>query len=76
MPRLNPRTRIDVLAQEAARALSERRDAVLPSDYALDQAATVRRSDIESAISFYREAVTGSDLERLLDGPAREDERL
>jgi len=75
MPRSNPRRHIDVLAEEAARLLAERRDAVVLSDHALDAAATVKRSDVDRAIAFYREAVAGSGLESLLDGPAREDER-
>lgn len=65
---------LDPLVAEAARALAERRDAVLPTDHALNAAAAVTRSDIDRAISFYREAVAGSGLEALLDGPAREDE--
>ncbi len=60
---------------EMQQALLARREAVLPSDAALTETATVRRSDVESAIAFFREAVDGSGLESLLDGPAREDER-
>lgn len=75
MPRPNPRRRIDVLAQEAAQALTARRDAVLLGDHALTEAATVRRSDVDRAVDFYREATAGTELQRLLDGPSGESER-
>lgn len=75
MARQNPRRRIDQFAREAERVLAERRDAALPTDQALDEAATVRRSDVDAATDFWREANAGTETERLLDGPAREDER-
>lgn len=76
MPRPNPRNRLNQLAAEAARALAERRDAVLPTDAALDQAATVRRSDVDAAIDLWREANEGhGEIGRLLDGPVGESER-
>ena len=74
MARPNPRRRIDILAEEAARALELRREVVLLDDHALTQAATVRRSDIERAVDLWHEANAGTDMARLLDGPAREDE--
>lgn len=74
-PRPNPRRHIDQLAAEAARALETRRDAVLPNDHALDAAATVTRSDVEEALSLFREANEGHEISRLLDGPAGESER-
>lgn len=73
--RQNPRNRIDQLAAEAERALAERRDALLPSEAALDQAATVKRSDVEGALKFWREANAGTPMAGLLDGPAGESER-
>lgn len=76
MARPNPRRRIDQIAAEAERALQERRDAVLPTEYELDRAAIVRRSDIESAADLWREANAGTPAARLLDGPAGEDERV
>lgn len=76
MARLNPRKRIDQQAQEATRALADHRDVVLPNEHALTEAARVRRSDVDRAVSFFREAVAGSGFEDLLDGPAREDERV
>ena len=69
MPRPHTRRPLDRLAAEAARALVERRDAVLPSDQAVDQAATVRRSDVDRAVAFFRLANQGTPLETLLDGP-------
>lgn len=75
MARPNPRRRIDQLAAEAARALAERRDAVLPTDMALDQAAPVRRSDVSDAVSLWAEANAGTEMAGLLDGPAGESER-
>lgn len=75
MPRRHPRSRIDHLATEAARALAERREVVLLGDPALDQAATVTRLDVDAAVDFWREANAGTDVIRMLDGPARGDER-
>lgn len=74
MARYNPRRRIDQLAVEAERLLAERRDAVLPNDAALAEAATVRRSDVDAAVSLWREVLGGTPLGRLLDGPAGESE--
>lgn len=75
MARPNPRRHIDQFAAEAARVLAERRDAVLPTDADLAQAATVRRSDVDDAVAFFREANEGHEVSRLLDGPAGESER-
>jgi hypothetical protein len=73
--RANPRRRIDQQAAEAARALAVRREAVLPSDHALEQAATVRRSDVDRAVAMFRLANQGTPLAGLLDGPPGEGER-
>jgi hypothetical protein len=75
MPRHNPRRQIDVLAREAERAIQERRDNILPTDIELTQAATVTRSDVDSAVEFFREANAGAATEHLLDGPAGSGER-
>jgi hypothetical protein len=75
MARPNPRRRIDQLAREAERVLAEQRDAVLPSDRALDQAAVVRRSDVDAAIDLFHEANGDHEIGRLLDGPAGESEQ-
>lgn len=75
MPRGNPRNRIDVLAQEAARALQAQREAVLPTPAELDREATVTRSDVERAIEFARQANAGSEIAGLLDGPPGQGER-
>jgi hypothetical protein len=75
MARSNPRRRIDQQAAEAARAIAERRDAVLPSDYALDRAAAVTRSDVNRSVSLWREANAGTETARLLDGPPGKAER-
>lgn len=75
MARPNPRRRIDQLAREAERALEVQRESVLPTDAELNERATVRRSDVDAAIDLWNAANAGTDVERLLDGPAREDER-
>ena len=75
MARPNPRRRIDQLAREAERAIEQQRENVLLPDADLDERATVRRSDVDAAISLWNEANRGTEVERLLDGPAREDER-
>lgn len=75
MARPNPRRRIDQLAREAERAIEQQREAVLLPAADLDERATVRRSDVDAAISLWNEANRGTEVERLLDGPAREDER-
>lgn len=75
MARPNPRRRIDQLAREAERALEAQRESVLLPDAALNDAASVRRSDVDAAISLWTAANAGTEVERLLNGPAREDER-
>jgi hypothetical protein len=75
MPRPNPRRRIDQFAAEAARALEARRDAVLPSDVALNASAVVTQADVDRAVELWSEANAGTDVSRLLDGPAGESER-
>jgi hypothetical protein len=75
MARFNPRRHIDMLAVEAAHALVSRRDAVLPSDQALDQTAGATRADVEDALVLWRDANAGHETARLLDGPAGESER-
>ena len=67
--RRNPRTRIDVLAQEAARALQAQREAVMPTPAELDREATVTRSSVDAAVEFARRANAGSSIENLLSGP-------
>jgi len=75
MARVNPRRRIDQLAREAERAIEQQRENVLLPDAALNDRAEVRRSDIQAAIDLWNEANRGTEVERLLNGPAREDER-
>jgi hypothetical protein len=76
MARPNSRNRIDVMAREAEQALIARREAVLLNELALDQAATVRRSDIDAAVNLWAQANAGTEIARLFDGPGREDERV
>lgn len=75
MARPNPRRRIDQLAREAERAIEIQRESVLLTDAELSERATVRRSDVDAAISLWNAANAGTEIERLLDGPAQEDER-
>lgn len=78
MPRTPRRSRhpvTDAMMAEVTRILQDRRDVVLLSDANLTDAATVRRSDVDRAVDFYRTAVAGSDLVTILDGPAGESER-
>lgn len=75
MARENPRRQIDRLAREAERALTAQRESSLPTDQELTDRATVRRSDVDSAVVFGRMANAGQPLERLLDGPAGESEQ-
>lgn len=75
MARQNPRRRIDQLAREAERAIEAQRENVLLPDAALSDAAVVRSSDIDAAVTLWNDANEGTEVERLLDGPAREDER-
>lgn len=74
--RTNPRRRIDQLAAEAERAIEAQRENVILPDHALNEAATVKRSDVDLAVLLWEEANRGTELEHLLDGPAREDEPL
>lgn len=75
MARQNQRRRVDVLAAEAARALSEQRAAVVLSPADLDREAVVKRSDVDRAIAFFREANAGTEIAGLLDAPAGESEQ-
>ena len=75
MARFNPRRRVDQAAAEVTRILAERRDAVLLTDAAINQSATVTTSDVDSAVTLWRTANDGTEVERLLDGPPGEDER-
>lgn len=75
MARPNPRRRLDQLAREAERAIEASRQAALPTDAELNDAATVRRPDVDAAGALWAEANAGHDISRLLDGPPGESER-
>lgn len=74
-PRQNPRRHIDQQAAEATRAIAAQRESVILPDHALNEAAAVRRPDINAAVLLWEEANRGTELEHLFSGPAREDER-
>jgi len=70
------RQRLDdpAFLRNVERAIEAQRENVILPDSALNEAATVKRSDVDAAIDLWREANEGHETARLLDGPAREDE--
>lgn len=74
IPRQNPRRQIDQLAREAERAIEAQRENVILPDHVLDEAASVKRSDVDRTVEFFQEANAGTDVEHLLDGPPSESE--